>query len=386
MKFYLPFPVALVLLVPIWATACGVQPTAMLPTEEAVTAQAGQATNDEEPTTAQERVVPSTPTSEVQKEEASVSPIPTPEVTEAEPPEEAKPAVRLAREDLVGRLDLAPEAVRLVSAEAVEWSDASLGCPQPGMMYAQVITPGFLVIFEAGGEEFAYHTDRENHVVLCQPQEGGEEAGLPAKAALSTGEEQVVRLAIEDVALKLGLAPEAIRLVSVEAVDWPDTSLGCPQSGIHYAQVIVPGYRVVMKADDEVYEHHSGRGQEVLCDREGHLISVLPSLTGTAMAVPRVPTILSGEIVPTPVSGNLRKLIDVAKQDLARRLEITPDEIEVVHIENAEWPDTSLGCGKPGLARRPVAIPGYRVILSARGHEYVYHTGRESGVVYCPKG
>jgi cation transport ATPase len=28
----------------------------------------------------------------------------------------------------------------LVSAQAMQWSDSSLGCPQPGMVYAQVIT------------------------------------------------------------------------------------------------------------------------------------------------------------------------------------------------------------------------------------------------------
>lgn len=98
------------------------------------------------------------------------------------------------------------------------------------------------------------------------------------------------------------------------------------------------------------------------------------------------PIILREEIVTMPVSGNLERLIDIAKQDLARRLEIAPDEIEVQHIEKAEWPDTSLGCAEPGLSRYPVAIPGYRIILTTKGREFVYHTNRESGVVYCPKG
>jgi len=108
---------------------------------------------------------------------------------------------------------------------------------------------------------------------------------------------------------------------------------------------------------------------------------------GTSIAEFRgTPIILRGEIVATPVSGNLDRLIDIAKQDLARRLEIAPDEIEVQHIEKEEWPDTSLGCAEPGLSRYPVAIPGYRIILTTKGREYVYHTNRESGVVYCPKG
>ena len=210
-------------------------------------------------------------------------------------------------------------------------------------------------------------------------------------AAVSTPEvvtvepeaEKVVAAAKADLMGRLGVTEEAVVVQSVEAVQWPDSSLGCPQPGMMYLQVITPGFRVVLEAEGQVYEYHASQGRTVvLC----HPISVQRSGTVTAVTVSQMPTILRGEIVTTPVSGDLERLISVAKEDLARRLEITPEEIKVVHIEKAEWPDTSLGCAEPGLARRPVAIPGYRVILSAQGWEYVYHTGRESGVVYCPKG
>jgi hypothetical protein len=102
-----------------------------------------------------------------------MSPVLTPAATEVEPPAKAEQAIRLAREDLAQRLSLAPEAIRLVSVEAVEWSDASLGCPQPGTMYAQVITPGFCVVLEAKRQKYEYHADAGRFVVLC----GGE--GLP---------------------------------------------------------------------------------------------------------------------------------------------------------------------------------------------------------------
>ena len=72
-------------------------------------------------------------------------------------------------DDLIQKTGVALKAVRLVSVEAVQWSDASLGCPKPGMVYAQVITPGFLVVLEAMGDEYEYHTDEGRFVVLCQP-------------------------------------------------------------------------------------------------------------------------------------------------------------------------------------------------------------------------
>ena len=64
-------------------------------------------------------------------------------------------------------LGVAPDALRVVRVEAVEWSDASLGCPQPGMMYAQVITPGYRVLVELGGRQRELHTDTRGRAVVC---------------------------------------------------------------------------------------------------------------------------------------------------------------------------------------------------------------------------
>jgi hypothetical protein len=64
---------------------------------------------------------------------------------------------------------LSEEEITLVSAEAVDWPDGSLGCPQPGMVYGQVITRGYLIILEAAGERYPFHTDAnpEGQLVLC---------------------------------------------------------------------------------------------------------------------------------------------------------------------------------------------------------------------------
>jgi hypothetical protein len=67
--------------------------------------------------------------------------------------------VAQAREDLARRLGLTVESTQLRRAEAVEWPDTSLGCPRPGFMYAQVVTPGYLIVLVADGKEYEYHAD-----------------------------------------------------------------------------------------------------------------------------------------------------------------------------------------------------------------------------------
>mgnify|MGYP000120852429 CR=1 FL=1 len=83
-------------------------------------------------------------------------------------PAEARDAVRLATEDLARRLGVRPAAIRPVRVQAVDWSDTSLGCPRPDMVYAQVITPGYVVILSAQGRDYEYHTDAGRFVVWCE--------------------------------------------------------------------------------------------------------------------------------------------------------------------------------------------------------------------------
>jgi hypothetical protein len=46
--------------------------------------------------------------------------------------------------------------VRVVSAEAVTFPNAGLGCEQPGMAYTQVQVDGYRVVLEAGGNWYDY--------------------------------------------------------------------------------------------------------------------------------------------------------------------------------------------------------------------------------------
>lgn len=83
-------------------------------------------------------------------------------------PEGSEVALEAAIADLAARLNIAEADVRVDGVEKRMWNDASLGCPQPGMMYAQVITPGFLIRLSAGGKAYTYHTSL-TRAVLCEP-------------------------------------------------------------------------------------------------------------------------------------------------------------------------------------------------------------------------
>lgn len=71
------------------------------------------------------------------------------------------------RADAARRTGQAATAVRVVSVQPVTWPDASMGCPQPGMAYAQLLLPGWLVQMEGGGQRLGYHAERGGRWLMC---------------------------------------------------------------------------------------------------------------------------------------------------------------------------------------------------------------------------
>jgi hypothetical protein len=76
-------------------------------------------------------------------------------------------AIDDALTDAARRTGFKRTELEVLSAEAVTWSDGSLGCPQPGMMYTQALVPGFRIRLRAGAETLDYHAGRRGAPMLC---------------------------------------------------------------------------------------------------------------------------------------------------------------------------------------------------------------------------
>ncbi len=78
--------------------------------------------------------------------------------------------------------------------------------------------------------------------------------------------EEFISDAKVDLAARLGLSEEMITVISTESVDWPDSSIGCPDEDEVAAQVITPGYRILLQAADTVYEYHAALDWMRFCE------------------------------------------------------------------------------------------------------------------------
>ena len=105
-------------------------------------------------------------------------------------------------------------------------------------------------------------------LTACSPQAvATEPPGNTGETATQPGENNT---AVEDAAVaalskNLGLDPSQIKVVSVEAVEWPDACLGVTREGTACAQVVSPGYKIILEANGKQVEYHANQdGSEVI--------------------------------------------------------------------------------------------------------------------------
>jgi len=187
---------------------------------------------------------------------------------------------------------------------------------------------------------------------------------LISTAFLATGSAEedraaAVRLAQAALAQALRVTAEHLRVADVRPVEWPDAALGCPEKGMQYAQVLVPGYDVRVDVDGTLHSVHVGAGRAVLCDRQ------------TAPDTPKYLQVVT-------------RVQDLARRDLAARLKVEIKDVRVIRLRPVTWPDTSLGCPEPDQRYDKVETKGFLIELEHADRTYVYHGDRQR-VVFCPR-
>lgn len=98
-------------------------------------------------------------------------------------------------------------------------------------------------------------------LAACSSNGSTETAATAAATTTMAG-----KMAIDLVAGQTGVTPEQITIISEEAVDFSDSSLGCPKPGMAYMQVITPGHKVILESAGKVYDVRIAGGRGLICD------------------------------------------------------------------------------------------------------------------------
>lgn|SRR5690606_26006394 len=113
-------------------------------------------------------------------------------------------------------------------------------------------------------------------VAACTPvqapsaEPAATEAPAEAAAPMSADQQAMADATVPWAAEQLGVGADDITVVSVDAMEWPDSSLGCPQPDMIYAAVITPGYQVTIEAQGTTYAVHTDsrpEGEKIICNK-----------------------------------------------------------------------------------------------------------------------
>ena len=188
-------------------------------------------------------------------------------------------------------------------------------------------------------------------------------AGVDASAE-TTDSDAAVALARETLARKMGTDPEGFELVSVEParIRLAGSALRCEPPPAAEEESAATGWRLRLHQGDDTFDLVVAEGQARLC-----------SVNSSERGAP----------VPCTVERELAPMVEAAREDLARRLSIRPETIQVVEAVSVVWRDSSAGCPEKGMEYLQVLTPGARIRLEVGGRPYSYHSRRGGTPFLC---
>jgi hypothetical protein len=162
----------------------------------------------------------------------------------------------------------APETVPIVPAPDRTPTDATpapMPTDQQPMIFAAVQLPdGRIAALVSqnswgGDRQIVWFVQQDGRWLVDQTTPAADsELGGVSGIDIHPEAQPMVDLVLEDAAIQLGVEPSALTVTAIDTVDWPDSSLGCPEDGGVYAQVISPGYRITVTDGTTTLEYHTG--------------------------------------------------------------------------------------------------------------------------------
>lgn len=78
-----------------------------------------------------------------------------------------------------------------------------------------------------------------------------------------------IDFSIKDLAKRLDVPPESIKVSGARQVTWRSGALGCPEPGMMYTDALVPGSVIYLQVDNAIHAYHGKIGSEPFyCPRE----------------------------------------------------------------------------------------------------------------------
>ena len=166
-------------------------------------------------------------------------------------------ATELAIETLSRKIGAEKPDITVIRLSRFNWPNSALGCPKPGVSYADVVVPGYMALLKHGKQPYRVHIGNGRGIIceLSRKPEGL--AGVKL--------DNLKKMAIQDLASKMGADPQKITVVGDQTMVWPDTNFGC-SSGLEPAvPKTIRGYLIELEFRGQTFEYRTSQNRVLPC-------------------------------------------------------------------------------------------------------------------------
>lgn len=118
------------------------------------------------------------------------------------------------------------------------------------------------------------HDNDEPASGLAQPESKRQAEKTPVTQPMNFNAQ--IEFSIEDLARRLDVPTESIKVSGARRVTWRSGALGCPEPGMNYTAALVPGSVIYLQVDNTIHAYHGKLGAAPFyCPRDRAELPVL---------------------------------------------------------------------------------------------------------------
>lgn len=251
-------------------------------------------------------------------------------------------------QDLSSREQIPLRKLEIIDYSQQNWRNGCLNLPKPNELCTQAFVSGWRVVLSDGSQKWIYHTNNNGRSLRLAnsntPTSNQPELPNSVKNAVLQAASQFT-----------GLATSQFRVVNFEQIV-TDGCLSLPRPREACTEIALKAWKVtVVSSKHRLVFHARPNGREVRLNEAA-------SRSGTP-------------------SANLPK--DIAEKilaDASNESGLPISRLQIVELEQRQWPDSCLGISNPRALCAAVIVPGWQVTVSDGEQRWVYRAG-ESGVI-----
>ncbi|MEB3214312.1 MAG: hypothetical protein VKL39_23385, partial [Leptolyngbyaceae bacterium] len=223
-------------------------------------------------------------------------------------------------------------SLTVVTAHAETWSDSCLGLGGPAESCLAVVTPGWYVEVSDGTITRIYRTDETGQSIRQENQ----------------ATDEVRDRLLNHVSTETGIPLSSLTILSASAETWSDSCLGLGGPAELCLAAETPGWRFEVSDGSITYVYRTDEtGQTIRQEPQVADISEFPRLTAS-------------------------RVLD----EVMRTSGLPLEQLDIVATEPRTW-DGCFGLASSDQVCTQIAIMGWRVIVTAPEHVWVYHTNQD---------